>query len=243
MNKCKDVRKTAVITGASRGIGLAIANKFRSEGFEVYGMCRTQEALEESSKLDFSMNKFDFLLEADVIDAQRFVEKVNPSVLINNAGINKISPFLEISLDDFTDVQRVNLMAPFLMSQSAVRGMLGFGYGRIVNIASIWGIISKAGRASYSASKHGIHGLSLALAAEFSEANILINSVSPGFVDTDLTRTSLSPREIEVLCATVPANRLAVPDEIADLVFFLGSHQNTFIAGQNIACDGGFCGI
>jgi 3-oxoacyl-[acyl-carrier protein] reductase len=114
------------------------------------------------------------------------------------------------------------------------------GWGRIVSVSSVWGKISKQGRASYSASKFGIDGLTLAMANEFANRNILCNSVAPGFIDTEMTRTNLGQEGINKILETVPINRLAGVDEVAKLIYMLGSEENTYISGQNIAIDGGF---
>ena len=127
-----------------------------------------------------------------------------------------------------------------MLCQAVIVGMEQKGWGRIVNISSIWGKMSKAGRAAYSASKFGLDGLTVSLSAEYSSRGIMANCVAPGFIDTSLTRRTLKPDEIIDLVARVPAARLGSVEEISKLVLWLSSEENTFTTGQNIAIDGGF---
>ena len=232
------LNKKVFITGASRGIGKAIAEAFCAEGAWVAGT-RTAKTdvldptCQEWVEADFS----DFAQIEFCADALR---SNAPDILINNAGINKNAPFVEIDPADFKAIQQVNVFAPFMLCQAAVPAMKSKGWGRIVNISSIWGKISMAHRASYSASKFALDGMTLALAAEHSVNGIIANSVAPGFIDTELTHRMLGDDGIKALTAKVPANRLGRVDEIARLVLWLASDENTFIAGQNIAIDGGF---
>ena len=169
-----------------------------------------------------------------------FVRHAEPDVLVNNAGINKIAPFVQISPDDFQTIQQVNVFAPFLLCQAAIPAMARKHWGRIVNVSSIWGKISREHRASYSASKFALDGMTLALAAEHATDGILANCIAPGFLDTELTRRVLGETEMQTLVSTVPARRLGQVDEIAQLVLWLSSTENTYLCGQNIAIDGGF---
>lgn len=230
--------KTVFVTGASRGIGRAIATAFRSEDARVIGT-RTSGGTAE----DDVCHKW---IQADFSDLEQIeacaehVQRAKPDVLVNNAGINRVAPFVEISADDFLSIHRVNVFAPFRLCQAAIPAMKAKGWGRIVNVSSIWGKIGKEQRASYSASKFAIDGLTLSLAAEHSANGILANSVAPGFINTELTRRVLGADGIQRLVATVPARRLGEPEEVAGLVLWLASDDNTFVAGQNIAIDGGF---
>jgi len=227
-----------VVTGASRGIGRAIALAFRAEGAWVIGTRTTaggrpDDACREWITADFS----DLAQIKACADAVRAAE---PDVLVNNAGINKIAPFAEIAAEDFQLIQQVNVLAPFMLCQAAIPAMARRQWGRIVNISSIWGKISKEQRASYSTSKFALDGMTLALAAEHSVNGILANCIAPGFVDTELTRQVLGDAGIESLVAAVPVRRLGQPEEIARLVLWLSSEENTYLVGQNIAIDGGF---
>jgi len=230
--------KKVVVTGASRGIGRAIAHAFRAEGAWVLGT-RTggstdgDDLCQEWVCADFSN------LEQIKACAER-VRHAEPDVLVNNAGINKNAPFVEIAPGDFLSVQQVNVFAPFMLCQAVIPAMARKGWGRIVNVSSIWGKISMARRASYSASKFAIDGMTLALAAEHSADGIIANSIAPGFIDTELTRRVLGDDGIQQLVSRVPARRLGRAEEVARLVLWLASDENTFVAGQNIAIDGGF---
>jgi NAD(P)-dependent dehydrogenase (short-subunit alcohol dehydrogenase family) len=230
--------KKIFITGASRGIGHAIASAFRAEGGWVVGT-RTRPA----GNADDTCQEWvvvDFSRREEIHACADAVRRVEPDVLVNNAGINKVGPFVDISAEDFLAIQQINVFAPFLLCQAAIPAMKRRGWGRIVNISSIWGKISKEHRASYSTSKFAVDGMTLALAAEHSADGILANSVAPGFIDTELTRRVLGDAGTKRLVSLVPARRLGRTDEIARLVLWLGSEENTYIAGQNIAIDGGF---
>jgi NAD(P)-dependent dehydrogenase (short-subunit alcohol dehydrogenase family) len=230
--------KKVFVTGASRGIGQAIARAFRAEGAWVIGTCTGNSSVAGGSCDEW------FSADFSEIDQLRrcadFVRDKAPDVLVNNAGINKNSPFVEIAQQDFLLIHQVNVLAPFLLCQAAIPVMQRRGWGRIVNISSIWGKISMAHRASYSASKFALDGMTLALAAEHAADGIVANSIAPGFIDTELTHRMLGDEGIQELISKVPAKRLGRADEISRLVLWLASEENTFIAGQNIAIDGGF---
>ena len=229
--------KTALVTGGTRGIGRAIAEKLLAQGARVIA---TGTGLQGEGPKGANYMGVDF---ADTLASEAFAEQVaglGIDILINNAGINKISPFAEIAPEDFERIQRVNVQAPFLLCHSAVPGMKDNGWGRIVNISSIWGKIGKEHRGAYAASKFALDGMTTALAAEVAEHGILANCVAPGFIDTELTRTVLGPEGMKDLASRVPMKRFGTPDEIARFVAFLAGPENTYISGQNIAIDGGF---
>lgn len=236
MPKLNFETKTVLVTGATRGIGAAISSAFRTAGAKVIATGTQSDAT----------GSFDEYFQADFSDEEQiracadFVRRSEPDVLINNAGINKNLPFVEIDPREFQRIQQVNVFAPFSLCQAAIPGMQRKGWGRIVNISSIWGKIGKEHRASYSASKFALDGLTLSLAAEHAADGILANCVAPGFTDTELTHKMLGEEGIRKILSTVPIRRMAGVEEIAKFVVWLGSPENSYITGQNIAIDGGF---
>ena len=229
--------KTALVTGGTRGIGMAIAKKLLAQGARVI-ITGTKPMGGGPDGTEYLNVDF-----TDVGEMETFATRVaelGADILVNNAGINKISPYSEITLEDFELIQRVNVLAPFLLCQAVVPGMKEKSWGRIVNISSIWGKIGKEQRGAYATSKFALDGMTVALAAEVAKFGILANCVAPGFIDTELTRSILGPDAIAKLTAQVPIKRLGKPEEIANLVTFLSGLENTYISGQNIAIDGGF---
>jgi NAD(P)-dependent dehydrogenase (short-subunit alcohol dehydrogenase family) len=217
--------RRALITGASRGIGAAIAGCYREAGYDVLTPTRSEMDLGDPE----SVNRY---------AADPSVRSVD--VLVNNAGENNPLPIGEIELEAAVLALNVNLLGPFLLTKHLGVAMAERGWGRIVNISSVYGIVGRPKRSLYTTTKSAINGLTTAAAIEFAPGNVLVNAVCPGFVDTELTRKNNTPEEIARLSAQVPLGRLAQPDEIARLVFFLGSEQNSYISGQAIVIDGGF---
>ena len=229
--------RKALVTGGTRGIGAAIASRLRDDGVHVVitGTTPHGDAPKDGDyrAVDFSSAARTCAF-ADAIAGEEF------DILINNAGTNKIDLFGTIDPADFDRIQQINVHAPFLLMRAVLAGMRRKRWGRIVNIASIFGVVSKEHRASYSASKFALDGMTVALAAEVAVDNVLANCVSPGFIDTDLTRKILGEEGIAQLVARVPMKRLGKPEEIAAFVAWLVSDENTYISGQNLVIDGGF---
>ncbi|MAJ81809.1 MAG: dehydrogenase [Legionellales bacterium] len=230
-------QKTALITGGTRGIGLAIAKTMHSHGFKVI---ITGTGEKSPGDLDFKYMPVDFSKSESLADFLGNLKELKVDVLVNNAGINMIAPYESIDEADFDQIQRVNIKAPFQIIQTVLPYMKNNKWGRVINIASIFGKISKAHRASYSASKFGLDGLTTALAVEVAEFGILANCVSPGFIHTDLTTKILGKEAIDKLEKEIPIKRLGQANEIAELVAFLCSEKNSYLTGQNIVIDGGF---
>lgn len=235
--------KVTVITGGVRGIGAAIALKFQELGacVTVTGRSPIAPDLPENIKylsVDFSNKK----------SISRFLKKIentkNIAILINNAGINRIYRFIEFPYKDFNEISEVNYKVPYMLMQSAARAMIRDGIaGRIINIGSIWATHTKDGRTAYCGSKAGLVGLTRAVATDLAKYGILVNAVSPGFVETDLTSSTLSAEEMKALGRQIPLGRMAKPSEIANIVAMLASESNTYITGQNIIVDGGFTNV
>ena len=227
----------AVVTGATRGIGFAIAERLIKDGIEVIATGTSEDADYPDGATYYPV---DFLNDSSLKIFVEYLKQQKIDILINNAGINKIDEFANIDIDDFDRILKVNLRAPFLLCQAVIPHMKENSWGRIVNITSIWGNVTKEYRASYSSSKFGLDGMTVALASELSEMGILANSVGPGFIDPDLTRTILGEKGIEEVLSQIPIKRLGQANEIASLVSWLVSNENTYISGQNIMIDGGF---
>jgi NAD(P)-dependent dehydrogenase (short-subunit alcohol dehydrogenase family) len=203
-----------LVTGGSRGIGKAIVNEFEKHGHIVHSP--TREDINLSDKISLEFKEFD--------------------IVINNAGINPIKPVTEISNEE---VMRVNYLSPLEIIQQCLPFMINQNYGRIINIGSIWIDLAKPGRLAYSASKNALHSLTKALTVEYAQYGILSNTISPGFILTDLTTQNNTKAELDKLTENIPTKRLGLPNEIAKLVYFL-SIENTYISGQNIKIDGGY---
>jgi 3-oxoacyl-[acyl-carrier protein] reductase len=231
------IGKNALVTGGTRGIGAAIAKHLYKLGAEVT-ITGTSEGYSEKNNYKYIC--VDFSSQDNLNYFSKKIKDLDYDILINNAGINHIGPISEIKVEDFMAVQQVNVIAPFVLSQVVLPNMRKKKWGRIVNISSIWGKISKAYRAPYSASKFAIDGLTVAISAEVASDNVLVNSVAPGFIDTELTRGILGIDGMKKLANQVPIQRVGTTEEVAKFVAWLAGPDNTYISGQNIAIDGGF---
>jgi 3-oxoacyl-[acyl-carrier protein] reductase len=229
--------RLAVVTGSTRGIGAAIALRVRAIGARVIA---TGRASAGAAPQGCEYRSVDFADEAATTAFAQALATERPDILVNNAGINRLAPFAELAADTLSALHRVNVLAPMRLCQAVLPGMRARRWGRIVNIASIWSLRSISGRAAYSASKFGLDGLTAAIAAEVAADNVLVNCVSPGFVDTELLRTMNSAEQIDALIAQVSMRRLAKPEEIAAFVAWLVGAENTYISGQNLPIDGGY---
>lgn len=229
--------KKALVTGGTRGIGAAVAAELVKAGLDV-----TVTGTSPQGKFPARCRyvNCDFSDTGQLGALLRAVAEMELSILVNNAGINKVGPTATYGLEDFLRIQQVNVVAPFRLCQAVVPGMCQRRFGRIVNMTSIFGVVSKAGRAAYSASKCGLFGLSRALALEVAAHNVLVNCLAPGFVDTEMTHHVLGEQGIAEMVRLIPIGRLATPEEIAKTVRFLVSPENTYLTGQQIIVDGGF---
>ena len=226
-------KKKVLVTGGTRGIGKSIFELFKKNGYDVYitGTSLSKIPNEKYYQVDFSnsesFEKFIFDISSKKFD-----------ILINNVGTNIIKNQSDVSIVEWSKMIDVNLKSIYFISQSILKNMPSGG--KIINISSIFGVVSKELRSLYSTTKFGINGLTKSLSLEYAHKNILINSISPGFTNTELTSKSLTEEQSSELKKQVPLNRFAEPNEIAELVFFLSSEKNSYITGQNIIIDGGF---
>ena len=214
-----------LITGASRGIGKAIKERYVNSGYIVIAPTRKELDLSDEK----SLNKF---IENN--------KDIKIDIIINNAGINEINFIENITDDEIDKMITVNLIAPMKLIRNFVPKMKMNRFGRIINIGSIWAVVSKEGRCVYSATKNGIHGVTNTLAVELAPYNILVNTVCPGFTLTELTKKNNTEEQIKNIVKDIPLGRMAEPEEIAEVVYFLGTEKNTYLTGQKITVDGGF---
>lgn len=217
--------KRVFITGGRRGLGKAVVNRFEKAGYEVTAPVREELDLNSPE----SIRKYLAEHADETYDA-----------IINNAGCNDIHEIEQVTDDEIETMINVNLVAPMKLLRGMVGSMKAQHYGRIVNIGSIWASVSKAGRCVYSATKNGIHGITNTLAVELAEYNILVNTVCPGFTMTELTKKNNTPEQIRQISEDIPMGRMAEPEEIAEVIYFLASERNTYLTGQKILVDGGF---
>ena len=232
--------KTALITGASRGIGNAIALHLKNEGYRVLGTATSEVG---ASKLE-DQGIEGLVLDLNSLDSkERLWEQVELkelqiSVLINNAGITRDNIVLRMSDDEWLDIMNVNLNGTFYLSKKVLKMMLKLKWGRIINITSTSASIGNRGQSNYSAAKAGVEAFTKSLAREVGKRNITINSIAPGFIDTDMTKQNGGVNRDELI-KEIPLARFGKPDEIAHLACFLCSEEASYITGQVIHINGG----
>lgn len=217
--------KLALVTGGSRGLGKAMCELLSARGIQVVAPGRGELDLSSSASIDAFLKT----PVAGKID-----------ILINNAGINNPEAIEQISDKNWQETAQINLTAPLKLIQGVAPGMKARGWGRIVNVSSVFSVVTREKRAAYSAVKSGLNGLTRTAAVELAPFGILVNSIAPGYVDTDLTRKNNPPEVLEKIIQTIPARRLAKPNEIAETVAFLVSEANGYLTGQTVVVDGGF---
>ncbi|MFT6330080.1 MAG: 3-oxoacyl-[acyl-carrier protein] reductase [Bermanella sp.] len=235
--------KIALVTGASRGIGKAIAEQLVSNGAIVIGTATSEKGAEAIS--DYLVNNgvgkvLNVTDDASIADllSQISEEFGAIDILINNAGITRDNLLMRMKDDEWNDIIHTNLTSVFKLSKAVMRGMMKKRHGRIVNIGSVVGSSGNAGQANYAAAKAAVIGFSKSLAREIASRGITVNVVSPGFIDTDMTK-SLSDEQKEAIFKDIPANRLGDPKEIAATVGFLVSDEAGYITGETIHVNGG----
>ncbi len=238
--------KIALVTGGTGGIGASICLKLADSGFKVVTNYRNEEKA-QAWKAAVTSQGYDIgVYQADASDfdqCEQLIKKIEEEhgtveVLINNAGITRDTTLRKMSLEQWNDVIHVNLDSVFNMSRQVVNGMLGKGWGRIINISSINGQKGQLGQSNYSASKRGMHGFTMALAQEVARKGITVNTVSPGYIATEMVMAV--PEKIrDMIIADIPVGRLGTVNEVSGVVDFLASDTAAFITGADIAVNGG----
>jgi 3-oxoacyl-[acyl-carrier protein] reductase len=238
--------KVALVTGASRGIGKAIAQQLAADGYVVVGTATSDGGSEQitaylhgagNTGCGMTLNVSD----PDSVDAviKAISEQYGaPLVLVNNAGITRDNILMRMKPDEWSDVIDTNLSALYRVSKACLRGMTKARWGRIVNITSVVGAMGNIGQSNYAATKAGAEGFSRALARELGSRSVTVNCVAPGFIDTDMTR-NLSDQQRELMLNQIPLGRLGAPEEIAALVAFLCSEKAGYITGETVHINGG----
>ncbi|MDH4467882.1 MAG: SDR family NAD(P)-dependent oxidoreductase [Bacteriovoracaceae bacterium] len=236
-----------LITGGTRGIGCAMAKLFSQSGGQVTITGTTNDSFKKfqqnnlNTELDFL--KINFLNSIEMNEFLGIVESKKFDILVNCAGINALNSFENIPSQEWDNIQSINVRAPFLISQAVAKNMSTNGWGRIINVASIFGVVTKEKRLSYTTSKSALIGMTKTMAVDLASKNILVNALSPGFIDTELTMSILGESGIKEMVSKVPLGKLGDPLSVAKLALFLASNENTFITGQNIIIDGGFTSV
>ncbi|MDO4754471.1 MAG: 3-oxoacyl-[acyl-carrier-protein] reductase [Bacillota bacterium] len=227
--------KIALITGANRGIGKAIADRFEANGYRVIVLSRTPS--ENQNHLHYPCDLSDVNSISEVV-GRILKEFKKIDVLVNNAGITKDNLVLSMSYEDFLEVMQVNLNSAFYLTKLISRAMLKQRSGKIINISSVVGLHGNAGQANYSASKAGLIGLTKSMAKEFASRNIQVNAICPGFIETDMT-AKLPEEYKEQLKEQIPLKRFGEAADIANAAFFLASEEANYITGQVLCVCGG----
>jgi 3-oxoacyl-[acyl-carrier protein] reductase len=229
-----------LVTGASRGIGQAVALALKARGATVVGTATGQTGVDAITQAGLIARQLDV---TQASGAQELVEEVAKSfgaisILVNNAGITRDTLAMRMRDEEWDDVIQTNLSAVFRMSRLVMRGMMKARTGRIINITSVIASTGNAGQANYAAAKAGVEGMTRALARELGSRNITVNSVAPGLIDTDMTK-ALNEQQVALMLAQIPLSRFGLPSEIAAAVAFLASKDAAYITGTTLHVNGG----
>ena len=240
-------RRCAIVTGAGRGIGRAMAARLAADGFDVVVNCaHSEDAARETASVCEAYGVRALVVRADVSDqdgAKKLFDETiaafgRVDVLVNNAGITRDGLLLRMKPEDFDAVIATNLRGSFLCMKQAARYMLRAKYGRIINMSSVVGLRGNAGQVNYAASKAGVIGMTKSAAKELAAKQITVNAVAPGMIETDMTR-AMPENAHEAMKSGIPAGRIGRPEDVADAVAFFASEQASYITGQVLAVDGG----
>jgi len=236
--------KIILITGANRGIGHNILKKISNNGYTVIGTSRSESGLENISNTLENSNGEGMIMD---VTNQESIDQAVSNIkekygviygLVNNAGITQDNLLMRMTDKEWSSVIDTNLTSLYRVTKSVVKDMMKARIGRIINIGSIVGLMGNAGQSNYSATKAGLLGFTKSLARELSSRNINVNSVSPGFIETDMTK-ALSSDQIDALTKNIPLGRIASPEEVSNVINFLLSDESSYITGENINVNGG----
>ncbi|PCI63920.1 MAG: 3-oxoacyl-ACP reductase [Kangiella sp.] len=239
--------RLALVTGASRGIGRAIAEKLGSDGFTLIGTATSEDGASNINEYFKQQGIQGEGMVVNVSEAESIATLIKsikekygktPEILVNNAGITRDNLLMRMKDDEWDSIIETNLTSIFRLSKACLRGMMKAKFGKIINVGSVVGSTGNAGQTNYSASKAGVIGFSKSLAKEVGSRGITVNVVSPGFIDTDMTK-ALDDSQKDSLSATIPLNRLGKPEEIAAAVGFLASDGANYITGETLHVNGG----
>ena len=232
-------KEIVFISGASRGIGTSIAYHFSNLGHTVIGTSRNDFEFENSAENLIPL-KLDITCRDSISACQSFLKEkdLTPSILINNAGITSDQIFLRMKDEDWDNVIATNLTGTFNLTKAFLKNMIKKKNGRIINISSVSGLMGNPGQVNYSSAKAGLSGFTKSLAKEVGSRGITVNSVAPGFIETDMT-SYLDKNSKDEIIRGIPLNRLGSPKDISEIVAFLASNEAAYITGQTISVDGG----
>jgi 3-oxoacyl-[acyl-carrier protein] reductase len=239
-----EVKRVALVTGATRGIGKAIANELARAGHKVIGTATSDGGVATIAENLRAAGGTGIRLDVSDVEAVRerlaaiVSEHGAPTILVNNAGITRDNLMMRMKDDEWAEVINTNLNALFTVSKACLRGMTKARWGRIINISSVVGSMGNAGQANYAASKAGAEGMSRAMAKELGSRSVTVNCVAPGFIATDMTDV-LTEEQKALMLGQIPLGRLGAPEEIAKVVAFLASDAGGYITGETIHVNGG----
>lgn len=235
--------KVALVTGASRGIGKAIAEQLAALGAKVVGTATSEKGAAAISDYLGANGKGLVLNVTDANSVEQCLAQIKESfgeidILVNNAGITRDNLLMRMKDEEWFDIMQTNLTSVYRLSKAVLRSMMKKRFGRIITIGSVVGSMGNAGQTNYAAAKAGVLGFTKSLAREVASRGITVNAIAPGFIDTDMTK-ELSDEQKEAIFSQVPANRLGQPEEIAATVAFLASTQAAYITGETVHVNGG----
>jgi len=238
--------KIALVTGATRGIGKAIALQLASQGVTVVGTATSEAGAKAITAALTAAGNTGVGMVLNVSDSDSVASTLKaiveaygaPTILVNNAGITRDNLLMRMKNDEWDDVVNTNMSSIFRMSKGCLRGMTKARWGRVINISSVVGSMGNMGQANYAAAKAGVEGFSRAMAREVASRNVTVNSIAPGFIATDMT-DALGDEQKDSLRTQIPLQRLGTPEDIAQLVGFLASDAGAYITGETIHVNGG----